>query len=82
MAGNNQLCESIASVYATPVLYRRLSMRFDRDRYVGYFLVLSSDTRSIAEIQDLALFRVRPSFSCLTWSNRHRSHLEAVLDRS
>ncbi len=31
---------------------------------VGYF-VLSSDTRSIAEIQDLALFRVRPMFSSL-----------------
>src|SRR4030042_736278 len=40
-------------------------MRFDTGSVpVGYFGV-SSDTRSITEIQDLALFRVRPMFSTL-----------------
>jgi multidrug efflux pump subunit AcrB len=40
-------------------------MRFDTGSVPVGYLVLSSDTRSIAEIQDLALFRVRPMFSTL-----------------
>jgi multidrug efflux pump subunit AcrB len=40
-------------------------MRFDTGSVPVGYLVLSSDTRSIAEIQDLALFRVRPLFSSL-----------------
>jgi multidrug efflux pump subunit AcrB len=40
-------------------------MRFDTGSVPVGYLVLSSDTRSITEIQDLALFRVRPMFSSL-----------------
>jgi multidrug efflux pump subunit AcrB len=40
-------------------------MRFDTGSVPVGYLVLSSDTRSVAEIQDLALFRVRPMFSSL-----------------
>lgn len=40
-------------------------MRFDTGSVPVGYLVLSSETRSIAEIQDLALFRVRPMFSSL-----------------
>ncbi len=40
-------------------------MRFDTGSVPVGYLVLSSDTRSIAEIQDLALFRVRPMFAAL-----------------
>jgi len=40
-------------------------MRFDTGSVPVGYLVLSSDTRSISEIQDLALFRVRPMFSNL-----------------
>lgn len=40
-------------------------MRFDTGSVPVGYLVLSSDTRSIAEIQDLALFRVRPMFASL-----------------
>lgn len=40
-------------------------MRFDTGSVPVGYLVLSSDTRSISEIQDLALFRVRPMFSSL-----------------
>lgn len=40
-------------------------MRFDTGSVPVGYLVLSSDARSIAEIQDLALFRVRPMFSSL-----------------
>jgi multidrug efflux pump subunit AcrB len=40
-------------------------MRFDTGSVPVGYLVLSSDTRTIAEIQDLALFRVRPMFSTL-----------------
>jgi multidrug efflux pump subunit AcrB len=40
-------------------------MRFDTGSVPVGYLVLSSDTRSVAEIQDLALFRVRPMFSTL-----------------
>ncbi|MBX3420592.1 MAG: efflux RND transporter permease subunit [Pirellulaceae bacterium] len=40
-------------------------MRYDTGSVPVGYLVLSSDTRSIAEIQDLALFRVRPMFSSL-----------------
>src|SRR5437868_2180855 len=40
-------------------------MRFDTGSVPVGYLVLSSETRSITEIQDLALFRVRPMFSTL-----------------
>src|SRR6059058_4653485 len=40
-------------------------MRFDTGSVPVGYLVLSSETRSIAEIQDLALFRIRPMFSTL-----------------
>ena len=40
-------------------------MRFDTGSVPVGYLVLSSDTRNISEIQDLALFRVRPMFSNL-----------------
>ncbi|MFM7036213.1 MAG: efflux RND transporter permease subunit [Planctomycetaceae bacterium] len=40
-------------------------MRFDTGSVPVGYLVLSSATRTIAEIQDLALFRVRPMFSSL-----------------
>lgn len=40
-------------------------MRFDTGSVPVGYLVLSSATRTIAEIQDLALFRVRPMFSAL-----------------
>ncbi|MCH8241545.1 MAG: efflux RND transporter permease subunit [Planctomycetes bacterium] len=40
-------------------------MRFDTGSVPVGRLVLSSETRTIAEIQDLALFRVRPMFAAL-----------------
>jgi len=40
-------------------------MRFDTGSVPVGYLVLSSDTRTLAEIQDLALFRVRPMFATL-----------------
>src|SRR6476619_7500250 len=40
-------------------------MRFDTGSVPVGYLVMSSDTRSINEIQDLALNRVRPMFSAL-----------------
>src|SRR5213595_3494228 len=40
-------------------------MRFDTGSVPIGYLVLSSETRSLAEIQDLALFRVRPMFASL-----------------
>ncbi|MBL8850741.1 MAG: efflux RND transporter permease subunit, partial [Planctomycetaceae bacterium] len=40
-------------------------MRFDTGSVPVGYLVLSSETRTIAEIQDLALFRVRPRFASL-----------------
>src|ERR671932_90639 len=40
-------------------------MRFDTGSVPVGYLVLSSDTRSIGEIQDHALFKVRPMFSTL-----------------
>jgi multidrug efflux pump subunit AcrB len=40
-------------------------MRFDTGSVPVGYLVLSSETRSIAEINDLALFSVRPLFSAL-----------------
>src|SRR5215475_15603815 len=39
--------------------------RFDAGSVAVGFLVLSSETRSLGEISDLALFRVRPLFSTL-----------------
>ena len=40
-------------------------MRFDTGSVPVGYLVFSSETRGIAEIQDLALFRVRPMFASL-----------------
>jgi multidrug efflux pump subunit AcrB len=40
-------------------------MRFDTGSVPVGYLVLSSPTRTLAEIQDLALFRVRPMFASL-----------------
>ncbi|ADB15899.1 acriflavin resistance protein [Pirellula staleyi DSM 6068] len=40
-------------------------MRFDTGSVPVGYLVLSSETRTIAEIQDIALFKVRPLFSAL-----------------
>jgi multidrug efflux pump subunit AcrB len=40
-------------------------VRFDAGSVPVGYLVLSSETRSIGEIQDLALFRVRPMFASL-----------------
>ena len=40
-------------------------MRFDTGSVPVGYLVLSSETRTIAEIQDIALFRVRPLFAAL-----------------
>jgi multidrug efflux pump subunit AcrB len=40
-------------------------MRFDTGSVPVGYLVLRSETRSLAEIQDLALFRVRPMFASL-----------------
>lgn len=40
-------------------------MRFDTGSVPVGYLVFSSETRSIAEIQDLALFKVRPMFASL-----------------
>ncbi|HEV3137515.1 MAG TPA: efflux RND transporter permease subunit, partial [Pirellulales bacterium] len=40
-------------------------MRFDTGGVPVGYLVLSSETRTLAEIQDLALFRVRPMFATL-----------------
>jgi len=40
-------------------------MRFDTGSVPVGYLVMSSETRSIAEIQDIALFRIRPMFSAL-----------------
>ena len=40
-------------------------MRFDTGSVPVGYLVLRSETRSIAEINDLALFRVRPTFAAL-----------------
>jgi len=40
-------------------------MRFDTGSVPVGYLVMSSETRSISEIQDIALFKVRPMFSSL-----------------
>jgi multidrug efflux pump subunit AcrB len=40
-------------------------MRFDTGSVPVGYLVMSSETRTIAEIQDIALFRIRPMFSAL-----------------
>jgi multidrug efflux pump subunit AcrB len=40
-------------------------MRFDAGSVPAGYLVFSSETRSLGEIQDLALFRIRPMFATL-----------------
>jgi multidrug efflux pump subunit AcrB len=54
-----------AHAFMPPGTVSPFVMRFDTGSVPVGYLVLSSDTRSIAEIQDLALFRVRPMFSTL-----------------
>src|SRR6478672_8465346 len=54
-----------AHAFMPPGTVSPFVMRFDTGSVPVGYLVLSSDTRSIAEIQDLALFKVRPMFSTL-----------------
>ena len=54
-----------ARAFMPPGTVSPFVMRFDTGSVPVGYLVLSSETRSIAEIQDLALFRVRPMFSSL-----------------
>ncbi len=54
-----------ARAFMPPGTVAPFVMRFDTGSVPVGYLVLSSETRSIAEIQDLALFRVRPMFASL-----------------
>ena len=54
-----------ARAFMPPGTVSPFVMRFDTGSVPVGYLVLSSETRSIAEIQDLALFRVRPMFASL-----------------
>src|SRR5262245_47005280 len=54
-----------AHAFMPPGTVSPFVMRFDTGSVPVGYLVLSSDTRSITEIQDLALNRVRPMFSTL-----------------
>src|SRR3954470_10745358 len=54
-----------AHAFMPPGTVSPFVMRFDTGSVPVGYLVLSSETRSIAEIQDLALFRIRPMFSTL-----------------
>jgi multidrug efflux pump subunit AcrB len=54
-----------ARAFMPPGTVSPFVMRFDTGSVPVGYLVLSSETRSIAEIQDLALFRIRPMFSSL-----------------
>ena len=54
-----------ARAFMPPGTVSPFVMRFDTGSVPVGYLVLSSETRSIAEIQDLALFRIRPMFSTL-----------------
>ena len=54
-----------ARAFMPPDTVSPFVMRFDTGSVPVGYLVLSSETRSIGEIQDLALFRVRPMFASL-----------------
>ena len=54
-----------ARAFMPPGTVSPFVMRFDTGSVPVGYLVLSSETRSIGEIQDLALFRVRPMFASL-----------------
>jgi len=54
-----------AQAFMPPGTVSPFVMRFDTGSVPVGYLVLSSETRSLAEIQDLALFRVRPMFASL-----------------
>jgi multidrug efflux pump subunit AcrB len=54
-----------ARAFMPPGTVSPFVMRFDTGSVPVGCLVLSSETRSIGEIQDLALFRVRPMFASL-----------------
>ncbi len=54
-----------ARAFMPPGTVSPFVMRFDTGSVPVGYLVLSSETRSIGEIQDLALFRVRPMFAAL-----------------
>ena len=54
-----------ARAFMPPNTVSPFVMRFDTGSVPVGYLVLSSETRSIGEIQDLALMRVRPMFSRL-----------------
>ena len=54
-----------ARAFMPPGTVAPFVMRFDTGSVPVGYLVLSSETRSIGEIQDLALFRVRPMFAAL-----------------
>ncbi len=54
-----------ARAFMPPNTVSPFVMRFDTGSVPVGYLVLSSETRSIGEIQDLALFRVRPMFASL-----------------
>src|SRR3954447_1646953 len=51
--------------FMPPTTVSPFVMRFDTGSVPVGYLVLSSETRTLAEIQDLALFRVRPMFATL-----------------
>ncbi len=64
------LAETIAYVnrsraFMPPGTVPPFVMRFDTGNVAVGYLVLSSDTKSIGEIQDQALFKVRPMFSTI-----------------
>src|SRR5271165_6062423 len=54
-----------ARAFMPPNTVSPFVMRFDTGSVPVGYLVLSSETRSIGEIQDLALMRVRPMFASL-----------------
>jgi multidrug efflux pump subunit AcrB len=54
-----------ARAFMPPGTVSPFVMRFDTGSVPVGYLVLSSESRSLAEIQDLALFRVRPMFASL-----------------
>ena len=54
-----------ARAFMPPNTVSPFVMRFDTGSVPVGYLVLSSESRSIGEIQDLALFRVRPMFASL-----------------
>lgn len=54
-----------ARAFMPPGTVNPFIMRFDTGSVPVGYLVLSSETRTLADIQDIALFRVRPMFASL-----------------